>query len=272
MPPAIPTAPRRASMPTRWAGNGRQHPRHRRTARDRYGVRAVIHPHAGGYIEFEDELDRIANDVPSETGRALPRHRPSGLCRDGPGRDDFAGTPTARDYIHFKDIDAAKYADVMGRRIRFFDACAEGVMCPIGRGRIDYASAEAAAHRDRLRRLHHHRAGARSAQLRGHPRGPRREPGLSAAHRLLTGKMAHEDARRHHHRPVVGRSLRRPDRRPAGGHGLVLEVHRRLADQHRLRHGPAGAEVRGRSPASATSIWAASSSSSSPAKAWTPAA
>src|SRR5215213_9475813 len=33
-------------------------------ARDRHGVRAVIHPHAGGYIEFEDELDRIANDVP----------------------------------------------------------------------------------------------------------------------------------------------------------------------------------------------------------------
>ena len=42
------------------------------------------------------------------------------------------------DYIHFKDIDATKYADVMKRRIRFFDACAEGVMCPIGRGRIDY--------------------------------------------------------------------------------------------------------------------------------------
>jgi inosose dehydratase len=42
------------------------------------------------------------------------------------------------DYIHFKDIDAAKYADVMGRRIRFFEACAEGVMCPIGRGRINY--------------------------------------------------------------------------------------------------------------------------------------
>ena len=26
----------------------------------------------------------------------------------------------------------------MGRRIRFFEACAEGVMCLIGRGRIDY--------------------------------------------------------------------------------------------------------------------------------------
>jgi inosose dehydratase len=43
------------------------------------------------------------------------------------------------DYIHFKDIDDAKYIDVMGLHIRFFDACAEGVMCPIGRGRIDYS-------------------------------------------------------------------------------------------------------------------------------------
>ena len=46
---------------------------------------------------------------------------------------------TRTHYIHFKDIDDAKYTDVMGRRIRFFDACAEGVMCPIGRGRIDYS-------------------------------------------------------------------------------------------------------------------------------------
>jgi len=106
-------------------------------ARDKYGVRAVIHPHAGGYVEFEDELDRIAADVPAEV---------AGLCLDT-GHMDYSGMdPVATmrryvdrlDYIHFKDIDAAKYADVISRRIRFFEACAEGVMCPIGRGRIDY--------------------------------------------------------------------------------------------------------------------------------------
>jgi inosose dehydratase len=106
--------------------------------RDRYGVRAVIHPHAGGYIEFEDELDRVAEDVPEEV---------AGLCLDT-GHMDYSGMDpiatlrryaTRTDYIHFKDIDDAKYTDVMGRHIRFFDACAEGVMCPIGRGRIDYS-------------------------------------------------------------------------------------------------------------------------------------
>lgn len=108
-------------------------------ARDRHGVRAVIHPHAGGYIEFEDELDRIAGDIPRDL---------AGLCLDT-GHMDYSGMdPVATirayadrlDYIHFKDIDPAVYADVMSRRIRFFEACAEGVMCPIGRGRIDYAA------------------------------------------------------------------------------------------------------------------------------------
>lgn len=106
-------------------------------ARERYGVRAVIHPHAGGYIEFVDELDRVAEDVPEQV---------AGLCLDT-GHMDYSGMdPVATlrryadrtDYIHFKDIDDAKYADVMSRHIRFFDACAEGVMRPIGKGRIDY--------------------------------------------------------------------------------------------------------------------------------------
>src|SRR5262249_34057164 len=50
-------------------------------ARDGYDVRAVIHPHAGGYIEFEDELDRIAKDVPGEI---------AGLCLDT-GHMDYSG-------------------------------------------------------------------------------------------------------------------------------------------------------------------------------------
>ena len=106
-------------------------------ARDRYGVRAVIHPHAGGFIEFADEIARIAADVPRET---------AGFCLDT-GHTYYAGMDPAEtlaryadrlDYVHFKDIDAGVFATVMGERIRFFEACAKGVMCPIGRGVIDY--------------------------------------------------------------------------------------------------------------------------------------
>ena len=70
----------------------------------------------------------------------------AGLCLDT-GHIAYAGmNPVAMldrywdrlDYIHFKDIDATKFADALTRSIRFFDACAEGVMCPIGDGCIDY--------------------------------------------------------------------------------------------------------------------------------------
>lgn len=111
-------------------------------ARIRYGVRAVIHPHAGGYIEFADEIARIAADVPRET---------AGFCLDT-GHSWYAGMDPVDtleryadrlDYIHVKDIDADVFAAVMGEPIRFFDACARGVMCPIGRGVIDYPAIRA---------------------------------------------------------------------------------------------------------------------------------
>ncbi|TZG34855.1 TIM barrel protein [Agrobacterium sp. B1(2019)] len=106
-------------------------------ARDKYDVRATIHPHAGGYIEFADELQQIVEDIPADL---------AGLCLDT-GHMAYSGmdpVTTLRrywdrvDYIHFKDIDATVFEEVMAERIRFFDACAKGVMCPIGRGSIDY--------------------------------------------------------------------------------------------------------------------------------------
>lgn len=102
-----------------------------------YGIRPVIHPHAGGYIEFADELARLVEDIPDDV---------AGLCLDT-GHLYYAGMDPAAalrayadrlDYIHFKDIDQSVFDDVMKQRIKFFDACAKGVMCPIGRGVIDY--------------------------------------------------------------------------------------------------------------------------------------
>ncbi|MCE5974869.1 sugar phosphate isomerase/epimerase [Sinirhodobacter sp. WL0062] len=113
-----------------------------RIARDEFGVRAVIHPHAGGYIEFADEIAKIAQDIPVEE---------AGFCIDT-GHSYYAGIDPIEaletywdriDYIHFKDIDRSKFDDVLSRSIRFFDACAEGVMCPIGDGCIDYRAIQA---------------------------------------------------------------------------------------------------------------------------------
>lgn len=102
-----------------------------------HGVRTVIHPHAGGYIEFADEIRRVAADVPAQV---------AGLCLDT-GHLRFSGMDplawlrafaTRLDYVHFKDLDAGVHERILRERIRFFEACARGVMCPIGSGAIDY--------------------------------------------------------------------------------------------------------------------------------------
>ncbi|AXP03084.1 AP endonuclease [Pseudomonas fluorescens] len=110
-----------------------------------YGIRAVIHPHAGGYIEFADELARLMDEIPDEV---------AGLCLDTghlyyAGMDPVASLRTYAhrlDYLHFKDIDPVVFDQVLNEHIRFFAACARGVMCPIGRGVIDYPGLHSLVH------------------------------------------------------------------------------------------------------------------------------
>lgn len=103
----------------------------------KWGVRAVIHPHAGGYIEFADEIDRLAEDIPDEV---------AGLCLDT-GHLRYSGMDPVEwlrkyadrlDYIHFKDINEKVYNEVLAEHIRFFEGCGKGAMCPIGTGMLDY--------------------------------------------------------------------------------------------------------------------------------------
>ncbi|CAO98420.1 TIM barrel protein [Erwinia tasmaniensis] len=108
-----------------------------RIAQEQYGVRPVIHPHAGGCIEYADEIERLVQDIP---------HSVAGLCLDTGHLYYSAMDPVVWlgryferiDYIHFKDVNEAVFRDVIARRLDFFTACAEGVMCPIGKGAIDY--------------------------------------------------------------------------------------------------------------------------------------
>jgi inosose dehydratase len=106
-----------------------------------YGIRPVLHPHAGGYIEFEDEIDGMMTALPSEIG----------LCLDT-GHLYYSGmNPTLwlekykerLDYVHFKDIHKETYEKVMKENIGFFEGCSIGVMCPIGKGVVDYKEVKA---------------------------------------------------------------------------------------------------------------------------------
>ena len=68
-----------------------------------WGVRPVIHPHAGTYIEFSDEIERIMQDIPYDV---------CGLCLDT-GHLYYSGMDPVTylkkyqdklDYVHFKDV------------------------------------------------------------------------------------------------------------------------------------------------------------------------
>ena len=101
------------------------------------GARPVIHPHAGGYFEFADEIASIVEHIPYEL---------AGLCLDT-GHLYYSGMDPAGtlkqyrdrlDYVHFKDVNQDVYTRVMNGHMRFFDGVCIGTMCPIGTGALNY--------------------------------------------------------------------------------------------------------------------------------------
>jgi inosose dehydratase len=135
------TAPRLSK--TQWQGMVNHIRTLAEIAVQEYGIRTVIHHHAGGYIEFGDEIEAIMRDVP---------HSEAGLLLDT-GHLDYAKLDPVQwikdyapclDYVHFKDVNDKVYNQVMGEHIRFFDGVAKGVMCPIGKGRLDYKAIHSA--------------------------------------------------------------------------------------------------------------------------------
>ncbi len=102
-----------------------------------HGVRAVVHPHAGGYIEFKDETDRMLADLSHElVGLCLDTGHLYYACQDP--AESLIYYQNRLDYVHFKDVKADVYQQVVNERIGFFAGCARGVMCPIGEGIINY--------------------------------------------------------------------------------------------------------------------------------------
>jgi len=114
-----------------------------RVARDDYGVRAVVHPHAGTYIEFEDEIDEALVALPAEL---------VGLCVDT-GHSIFAGLDPAEvirrypdrvEHMHLKDIDAEVLARVRAGRLGFWEAIRQRIFVPVGEGVVDVVELDSA--------------------------------------------------------------------------------------------------------------------------------
>jgi inosose dehydratase len=99
-----------------------------------FGLRPVFHPHAGSYVEFEDEIARLLASDPIE------------LCIDT-GHSAFAGIDPVQlflrhadrvPYLHLKDVDAGVLADVRAREHDFWAAIRAGAFVPLGEGMVDF--------------------------------------------------------------------------------------------------------------------------------------
>jgi inosose dehydratase len=107
------------------------------------GLTAVVHPHVGTHVEFEDEIEAVLAAL--DPGLV-------GLCVDT-GHSTYAGVdPVALleghaarvGYVHLKDVDDARLAAARAERLSFTDAVARGIFRPLGQGSVDFGAVAAA--------------------------------------------------------------------------------------------------------------------------------
>ncbi len=106
---------------------------------EEYGLTVGIHPHAGGFVDFEAETERLLEDVdPSILKICLD----TGHCTyaDYDPVDFLTRHRERLSYVHFKDIDPAIKQPVIDNRIGFYDACGRGIFCNLGDGEVDFPS------------------------------------------------------------------------------------------------------------------------------------
>ena len=106
--------------------------------RDQAGLRTVFHPHCGGYVETESEIDQL-----------MQRTDPTllGLCLDT-GHITYAGGDplavlkryTSRIWhVHFKDCDDAVASQARAMQLGYLAAVRNQLFCELGRGAVDFA-------------------------------------------------------------------------------------------------------------------------------------
>ncbi|MGI9621257.1 MAG: sugar phosphate isomerase/epimerase family protein [Acidimicrobiales bacterium] len=104
-----------------------------------HGLTPVLHPHAGTYVEFEDEIETLLTDA-GDDGLQLCIDT-GHLAYAGMDPVQFLATHRERTpYLHFKDIDPVMHQRVVVEEVAFFDAVNQGVFCPLGQGVVDFTA------------------------------------------------------------------------------------------------------------------------------------
>jgi len=102
-----------------------------------YGLIPELHPHAGGFMDFEPEVERILAEVDPDT---LKLCIDTGHCTYA-GFDPVAFMTRHMDritYVHFKSTDAKVKARAIANRTGFYDACGQGIFCNLADGEVDF--------------------------------------------------------------------------------------------------------------------------------------
>jgi len=109
-----------------------------RAVKDQTGLRTVFHPHCGGYVETEAEIDQLM-------GRTDPTLL--GLCLDT-GHISYAGGSPLRVltrhaprvwHVHFKDCDDVVASHAREAELGYLAAVRNQLFCELGRGGVDFA-------------------------------------------------------------------------------------------------------------------------------------
>ncbi|ASJ74367.1 sugar phosphate isomerase/epimerase family protein [Granulosicoccus antarcticus] len=104
---------------------------------EEYGLIPEIHPHAGGFMDFEPEVERLLEETDPEKLK---------ICIDT-GHCTYAGfDPVAFmqrhmeriTYVHFKSTDAKVKAAAIANRTGFYEACGQGIFCNLADGEVDF--------------------------------------------------------------------------------------------------------------------------------------
>lgn len=104
---------------------------------EEYGLIPELHPHAGGFMDFEPEVERILSEVDADT---LKLCLDTGHCTYA-GFDPVAFMKRHMDritYVHFKSTDAKVKAEAIANRTGFYDACGQGIFCNLSEGEVDF--------------------------------------------------------------------------------------------------------------------------------------
>jgi inosose dehydratase len=104
-----------------------------------HGLEPAFHPHAGSYVEFADEIDRLLTDTDV------------GLCLDTghatyarmPVKDAINAYASRIVHVHLKDVDLRVLDHVRREGLGFWEAIGLGVFCPLGQGTVDLAKVAA---------------------------------------------------------------------------------------------------------------------------------